>query len=352
MKTDRFYIPSLDGIRAVAALLVFFTHAGLADIVPGGFGVSIFFFLSGFLITTLLRREYEKFGHINIKHFYLRRIYRIFPLLYLVLFSIVILSLAGIINSHFTIGALIAQVGQLTNYYCILHGEEHLVPFTQVYWSLAVEEHFYLLFPALFMFSVKRWHYGKVVYVFLGICLLTLLWRCILVYEFAQPLLRTYWATDTRLDSLLFGCIMGIWANPVIGQRQFLLGNKMKDVLMLLFSLVVLLLTLADRNEVFRETLRYTIQGVALFPVFWLAIRHADWPVFHWLNWKPVRWLGVLSYSFYLSHVFWLHVAHKITGQHQLLAGLLGFLLTVLFSALMYKWVERPFSILRQKLHA
>src|SRR5687767_15205452 len=57
-----FHIASLDGIRAVAAMIVFLGHAGLQSIVPGGFGVTVFFFLSGFLITTLLRREYEQIG--------------------------------------------------------------------------------------------------------------------------------------------------------------------------------------------------------------------------------------------------------------------------------------------------
>ncbi|MBK6959466.1 MAG: acyltransferase [Nitrosomonas sp.] len=67
--SESFYIPSLDGMRAVAAILVFVAHAGWSHIVPGGFGVTIFFFLSGYLITTLLRREYERTGSINFKIF-------------------------------------------------------------------------------------------------------------------------------------------------------------------------------------------------------------------------------------------------------------------------------------------
>ena len=70
------HIPSLDGLRAVSFLLVFAAHAGLEHFVPGGFGVTIFFFLSGFLITTLLRAEFEKNGVISIRHFWLRRTLR------------------------------------------------------------------------------------------------------------------------------------------------------------------------------------------------------------------------------------------------------------------------------------
>jgi peptidoglycan/LPS O-acetylase OafA/YrhL len=82
---SEFHIPSLDGIRAIAAFIVFLSHCGLEDLVPGGFGVTIFFFLSGFLITTLLREEYHKRGNISLKKFYLRRLYRIIPPLYIVL---------------------------------------------------------------------------------------------------------------------------------------------------------------------------------------------------------------------------------------------------------------------------
>jgi len=79
------HIPSLDGLRAVSFLLVFVGHAGLDRFVPGGLGVTIFFFLSGFLITTLMRNEYERTGGVNLRHFWLRRALRILPPFYLVL---------------------------------------------------------------------------------------------------------------------------------------------------------------------------------------------------------------------------------------------------------------------------
>ncbi len=77
-----FHIPSLDGVRALAFLAVFLCHAGLDRIFPGGFAVTVFFFLSGYLITTLLRREFEKTGTISFGKFYYRRALRIFPPLF------------------------------------------------------------------------------------------------------------------------------------------------------------------------------------------------------------------------------------------------------------------------------
>ena len=73
MAKGDFQIPSLDGLRAVSFLLVFVAHAGLGSVVPGGFGVTVFFFLSGFLITTLMRRELDQRGALSLKQFYLRQ---------------------------------------------------------------------------------------------------------------------------------------------------------------------------------------------------------------------------------------------------------------------------------------
>ena len=77
------YIPSLDGIRAIAFLFVFIAHAGLDKIVPGGFGVTIFFFLSGYLITSILRLEASRTHKISLRKFYLRRAFRILPPMYI-----------------------------------------------------------------------------------------------------------------------------------------------------------------------------------------------------------------------------------------------------------------------------
>ncbi len=139
-------IPSLDGMRAVSVLMVFFAHAGLDHFIPGGFGVTIFFFLSGFLITTLLRAEFEKNHVISVKHFWLRRVLRIMPPFYLVLIATVISSAPGTLDLF----AVLAQFFNFTNYWVIVHGSNAGQPIgTGIFWSLAVEEHFYLIFPWL-----------------------------------------------------------------------------------------------------------------------------------------------------------------------------------------------------------
>ena len=133
------HIPSLDGIRALSFLMVFVAHAGLDAVVPGGFGVTVFFFLSGYLITTLLRVEYDQFGTVSLKNFYLRRILRIWPAFYLVLLLAVALTMLGLVEGSLRVAPLAAQALNVGNYWIIYHGVFGLPAGTGVYWSLAVE---------------------------------------------------------------------------------------------------------------------------------------------------------------------------------------------------------------------
>src|SRR5215471_14948655 len=146
---ESLYIPSLDGIRACSVMVVFAAHAGLRGLIPGDFGVTVFFFLSGYLITTLLRIEHEQTGAISFRAFYLRRVLRIFPPFYLALGAATLVwVLGGLDRPPFSVGGLLQQVFFLTNYNILQNGWwfGH-APGTFIFWSLAVEEHFYLAFP-------------------------------------------------------------------------------------------------------------------------------------------------------------------------------------------------------------
>jgi peptidoglycan/LPS O-acetylase OafA/YrhL len=148
---DSLYIPSLDGIRAISFFLVFFSHIGLGGVVPGGFGVSIFFLLSGFLITTLLRAEFGRYQRISLSSFYLRRVLRILPPLY------VTLALAALLwYPDIPFAGTVAQALQVSNYYEIFASDPRSMKGTAVLWSLAVEEHFYLIFPLLYVWMCGR----------------------------------------------------------------------------------------------------------------------------------------------------------------------------------------------------
>lgn len=299
-------IPSLDGIRAFSFMLVFLSHAGLGHIVPGGLGVTIFFFLSGYLITTLLREEYESSGRVDFRNFYVRRALRILPPFYLILAIAVMLTLL-IGRTGLNFHAVLAQILHLSNYWTILNTNAGIPMGTGVYWSLAVEEHFYLVFPLLFV-TIQRMPGRTQAGILLSLCLAILIWRCALIFMMDATTDRTYLATDTRVDSILFGCAVAVYWNPVFDEGRL---QSRAWLPLIVAALLAMILSLVIRDGRFRETLRYTVQGVALAPLFVFAIRdHRHWLV-RWLNWGPVRLLGRLSFVLYLCHVILLDLADQ-----------------------------------------
>jgi peptidoglycan/LPS O-acetylase OafA/YrhL len=345
------HIPSLDGIRAVATMMVFVSHAGLEDIVPGGFGVTIFFFLSGYLITTLLRLEFMATGSISLRNFYLRRVFRIFPPMYIVLAIAALLAITGYTASDMTIGGLSAQFLHFTNYFMIFFDGTHLAPATDAMWSLAVEEHFYLLFPIALLLLLRRQSYARSALFLSGFCVLVLLWRCVLVYGFGLQHDYTYLATDTRLDSILYGAILGLWLNPALKGKASDTSRRLWLILLGLGA-IMLLFSFWYRNSNFRETFRYSLQGLGLFPFFYCAVRFNDWAIFRWLELRPIRLLGLISYTFYLCHQTALVEAERLLQTKGLFTILLGFAFSLSFSAAMYFLVERRMAVLRRRLHS
>lgn len=358
-----FHIPSLDGMRTVAILIVFLSHAGLSHVVPGLFGVTVFFFLSGYLITTLLRMECEKHGGANLRQFFLRRTLRILPPFYLILAVIALLTFLSVLPGGFHGQALAAQALFAANYWEIFGGVQP--PGTEILWSLAVEEHFYLVFPFLYLamcrFMPERRHQFALL---MTLCAAVLAWRMLLVHQFSAIDLRsgsahhprTCHATDTRLDGLLFGCALAVWGNPALDATRIRRSHWLW--LLLPSCLALLLVTFVIRSVPFRETWRYTLQGLALMPVFIAVIRYSDALPLRFLNWRWVSRLGVLSYAFYLTHALLLSlVSHWLPApeglsqiQFMLLRGTLAFLLTLAASWMMHQWVEKPFLRLRRRL--
>lgn len=351
-KSGKFYIPSLDGIRAVAVLIVFLSHVGLKYI-PGGFGVTVFFFLSGYLITTLLRREHERSNGIDFKKFYMRRVLRIFPPFYVVLLLAVAVSFFLGVYSEFSDGhlnALVSQFFHFSNYHNVEYGNQFMALGTEVYWSLAVEEHFYLLFP-LFYVLLQRFKLSSSnqALVFLGICLLVLLWRCLLVFGLGADYERIFFATDTRIDSILFGCAMAVAYNPAIEQDRQISEQNLKFILLPL-GCILLLGTLLVRVDYLRDTLRYSVQGIALYPIFIVAIRFPEWGLFKILNWKWVRFVGVLSYSLYLVHFVVIKVLISTMPELGLVSkSLLSLVISVAISYGIYRFAEVPAARLKKK---
>ncbi|MBV9852391.1 MAG: acyltransferase [Armatimonadetes bacterium] len=349
-RREGFSIPSLDGLRAVSFLIVFLAHAGLEKWVPGELGLTVFFFLSGYLITTLLRLEYDRTGGIRLGDFYLRRVLRIFPPFYLVLSLASLLTLAGALGNTLQGRAVLAQACHLSNYYIVGHGWwTGRAPGTYVYWSLAVEEHFYLLFPLAYLLLRRRGLTGpQMAAAFLWTCGAVLLWRCLLVFGFDASKERVYVATDTRVDAILFGCALAVWGNPALEESR--VPERRLKALWLPLGALTLLISFAVRRFEFEQTLRYTLQSAALFPVFIAAIRYPHWGAFRWLNVGWVRFIGTLSYSLYLLHTTVLFGMGQWTRWPLAARGVASLGVSVLIAVAIYYGVERPCAQLRKRL--
>lgn len=353
LQKSAFHIPSLDGLRAVSFGIVFVAHAGLEHVVPGGFGVTVFFFLSGFLITTLMRTEFEKSGTVSLKQFYLRRVLRILPPFYFVLTAATVLTAVGFLAGTLDRQAVAAQFLHYANYWIVSHGYSGQALGTGVYWSLAVEEHFYFLFPWLYLLLRRlRASHRRQAMVLWTLCAALLIWRCVIVFGFQAATDRTYLASETRFDSILFGAALAVWNNPVLDGAPKGRPWLWKLVLFPL-SIAVLLLGFLWRDDQFRETLRYTLQGLALGPIFIVAIRWPEFLPFRLLNTKVVSFVGVLSYSLYLTHhVIIFGVNHHLPQVPGLIRAGLSLGLALAISYGIYLAIEKPCAQLRKRLNA
>jgi peptidoglycan/LPS O-acetylase OafA/YrhL len=340
------HIPSLDGIRAMAILCVFGAHVGLpiSAVMPGGFAVSAFFFLSGYLITTLLRLEFEKTHSISLRNFYLRRALRIFPPMYLVLLLALFLDITDGTRG-FTVPVAIAQALYLTNYVHAAGHADGLVPYTTQFWSLAVEEHFYLAYPPLLILLLRRHDYARIALILAAVCAAFLVWRCILVFLLDVGTLHMYVATDTRIDSILFGCILALWNNPQL-DRGFRPAIAWK---LAAAGAALILVSFLITRSAFSNSLRYTVQGLGLLPLFYCAVRFHDRLLFRWLESPLMRGLGIISYTFYLSHMGCIKIFERAFGARPIIE-VAAFAAAVAFSTASYFLLERRLAALRAQL--
>jgi peptidoglycan/LPS O-acetylase OafA/YrhL len=344
-------IPSLDGLRAISVLIVVLAHSGL-EAVPGGLGVTIFFFLSGYLITTLMLTEHERTGGINILNFYTRRVFRLMPPLLVSLAIAYGLTYTGTLSGGITSTGLAAQLLYFANYYGLYFDPGKTIPDgTGILWSLAVEEHFYILYPLLMALMLSSALRPRTIGALLGVgCLAVLAWRIHLVQspDFVPD--RTYYASDTRIDSIIYGCILAV----VMNQKQPNRLTAMSRVhwVVLATAIGTLLLTLLYRDVAFRETIRYSIQGLALMPLFYFAVRFSDNRLFEKLNLPWVVTLGTYSYAIYLIHYVVIGLVVKNVPDVAAKSFILfptALMISVGYAATIDRFVDPYFRQLRRK---
>ncbi|HTE42396.1 MAG TPA: acyltransferase [Steroidobacteraceae bacterium] len=341
-------IPSLDGIRAVAVALVFFAHSGLEHVVPGGLGVTIFFVLSGYLISTLMRVEFQSHGRIDFRGFYLRRFLRLMPPLTIIVALTLLLSALSIVDA-FAPNGLLAVLFYYGNYFVIAHDFQGVPAGMSVVWSLAVEEHFYLLYPPLAVMLLRIGRAGLSAKVLVSLCVAVLAWRCWLATHDASENYISM-ATDTRIDAILIGCLLALWKNPWLDRLAP--SNSTRDAALIVGALALLFFTLGFRDEFFRMTFRYTLQSLATAVLLYFAIARSTSAPFTWLNSRPLMYVGGISYTVYLSHhliIEALRDRFSDWGWAPIL--LVSACMTLIIAEAMRRFVEQPCARLRKRLH-
>jgi peptidoglycan/LPS O-acetylase OafA/YrhL len=338
------HIPALDGIRALAVFVVILYHSGAVTAVPGDLGVEAFFVLSGFLITTLLIREYERTGSISFRGFYRRRTLRIFPAYYAyIAFSLTIDTLR---HHPWSKGLLLAGLGYVVNYYNAALGH----PTTSVAhaWSLAVEEQFYLIWPVLFLLLWKAGSTRTAKALSIAI-VVVLLWRSFALFQLNASAAYLYNTFESRADALAIGCLAGVLAGKE-SARPMLSAIRRYQWFPLL-TLGLLVLSRLDTARQYHYTLGMTFETILLCVLMLQLIGLADKPLWSWIENPVIKWLGAISYGCYLYHGWGLTV-----GEHLVPKGLpvgleftVGYLVTIALAYGSYIVVERPFLRLKER---
>lgn len=345
LRSPAFAIPGLDGLRACSVLIVMLSHSGLERIIPGVFGVTVFFFISGFLITTLLVREHAETGRIGVGNFYARRMLRLYPPL---LFFIAVCAVAAIargeaINPLGLAGALF----YFANYVAIFDMQA-LSAFGGHLWSLAVEEHFYFFFPLLLIWLLGRPR--LLIAVPFALCLAALAGRVAVTVFYPQIAVDyTGMASEMRIDAILAGAIAAlIWSRP--GGDEFV--RRVTWWPWIVIGAAAILASFLIRDAFFRSTIRYSLQELALVP---LVLAATVSPRFPWLvrllDAAPLVWIGRRSYALYLWHIaiFELLIRLKPAEANLLAVYLLGWIVAFAVADVSYRLIERPVFALRRR---
>jgi len=366
MENKTGYIPYLDGCRALAISIVVLSHAGLGHIIPGKFGVTFFFFLSGYLITRLLLAEIAEKGSIQFIPFYLRRLFRLYPAL-LVMIGCSAIA-AYIMQCALPAKDYFAALFYYTNYYIGWYRTpvEDCARILDILWSLSVEEHFYLAFPLVIQFflqtksassngeaasaGIANKNIKQFAWLLVALCIVSIAIRYF-TYEAFYPAVdnsagRIYFSTHTRLDSIIWGCLAAVLLFRIESATYIkMVQNKWA----IAAAVLALVLSVAIRNELFRQTLLYSFQGLGLFIIV-PAIGMASNPIIkNILSSKFLIFIGKISYSLYLFHWIAIKLGNHYFPEWGLSWQLFFWPLTMALSLGSYYFVEKPFLKLRKK---
>jgi peptidoglycan/LPS O-acetylase OafA/YrhL len=330
------HLPSLDGLRAISALLVVFYHYGF-EWCPGGLGVLAFFVLSGFLITWLLLKEEERSGAISLRRFYMRRSLRIFPAFYT--YWLLLSAALLLFHKRYLVAQALASFFYVNNYYQAIHGDPN-TGFSHT-WSLAIEEQFYLLWPITFLVLKRNQH--RIRFLLAGI-LAVMLYREVLIFILRVDQGYIYEAFDARADQLLIGCLLAVALRQGAWSRFWRwLCSRSLFVWATIALLAVSSALAAQYGSAYRDAIGFVIDPILVAA---LIAQTIAWPAAGAataLNWGWMRYLGTISYSIYLYQQVIVGPVEKLVGGWPAIALPATVLAVIAAASASYWIIERPF---------
>ncbi|STP29287.1 acyltransferase family protein [Enterococcus durans] len=348
------YITGFDGIRSLAVVGVILYHLLPTSMKGGYLGVPIFFVVSGYLITDLLRQEWEQNGKINIWQFYVRRMKRLYPgLAFLLITASAYITLfqRGLLNN--LRGAVVSSLLYVNNWWQINNGLSYFdrfaneSPFTHI-WSLAVEAQNYLIWPVIFVLLMvfvrkRKW----IFYTVLGTSVLSAILMMILYTPGGDPT-RVYYGTDTRLFSIWMGSALAfVWPSTRLKKN---IPKQAKRILNLagLISLLALILFFFFLDDHYSFVYYGGMFLVSIFCVILVAVTaHPGASLDRWLTNPVFTWIGKRSYGIYLYQfpvmIFYEAKVSDI-ADHVLIHTVIEISLILIISELSYRYIERPLA--------
>lgn len=349
------YIPALDGLRALAVIAVVIYHMNATALQSGLLGVTIFFVLSGYLITGLLIREWSTTKKINLPQFWLRRVRRLFPAIVFVLLGTIVLT--GVFAPDMLTklrNDIVAALLFFTNWWYIFQDVSYFEamgapsPVTH-FWSLAIEEQFYLIWPPLLLLLFSKRVKKRHIQLGLLVAAIASAAAMAILYSPQADPSRVYYGTDTRAFSLLIGAFLAFEFPParVNGHgRQGFTARDRKIALGVGSAALAGILVMMVAVNGYSPFLYYG--GIALLSLLTgaLIITLADGrsPLARFFALRPLVWIGKLSYSIYLWHypLLLLMNPRNFTGETPWFAYVGQALVILAVSAISYYVVETP----------
>jgi peptidoglycan/LPS O-acetylase OafA/YrhL len=315
-------IAPLDGIRALAVTAVILYHAEPNWAIGGYLGVDVFFVLSGYLITSLLLREWQGTGGVALRAFWARRARRLLPALFLMLAVVVGVAVAfpAVLGSPTLLGDTLATVGYVANWHLIAAHADYFTasanpsPLLPT-WSLAIEEQFYLVWPIILLAVVGglRHRGGKrpgadggrrrlavVAMVAAGGALASATWMAVITPLGSESVNRPYYGSDTRAQGLLIGAALAAWSlwwgplRSAVGRRAVWAVGVAGGIC------VVAMWRMVGETSAFAFHGGFALMGLATAAVIACVSLVGGHPLARALAWPPLPYLGRISYGMYL----------------------------------------------------